>query len=1358
MLAMVTNPLHWRYFASFDYPFVKKAPLFITHIALLTVAVLFSYVIIFRYIVRNFRQYPILFLTGAGVFMPFLLNMLYAFNLIKFEHDVSPLSYFFTIIIFIYFANISRLDTSKKLSQALAKITKSSALSSGIVEESAKIIVKESCHALSTNSIRIGIWTIPEEKNVIKNITYYDISTGKHSVKDDLDLSDCPEYLRLLKTERVIIINDAKIPNPLSPIMDSYGIDICALIDAPIRIAGKLVGVVCIEQSRCREFPIKREWTTDEQNFVSSLADFMTIAISSFERRTIMHRVETMMSNLPGMLFQCLNDPPYYTFTFVSEGSLELMGYTPEELMGNKTYNFFKMVYPDDVGSLEMLLAQTLSVGLPIETTYRIVTKNGTIKWVWERSRVVELNADGTPRLFEGFYTDVTEVRRLEAAELTNLQKLKEAEEKAREADEHAQLMKVVAEKTSILAAILDATPDLIFFKDADLRHTECNKSLEKHLNIQKSDIVGKNDAEAFNFPLDLVEHYAAKDKKVIAEKQILIVEETIPAADGRVLLFETIKSPIIDDGKAIGLVGISRDITQRKATEENLNRQYSLMSTVNASAAVLLEPETGEDISAINHSMEMVCQSVDADRVYIWQIIRKEDGRLYYRKICKWIRSEKAVDNSFLEISYDDTIPYSKSLLLKGKSVNGPVDTLPETDREFLSSLDVQSILIVPLSFKGELWGTVSFDDCHSQRFFPEADEHILRSWGLLVVGAIQRSEIMLDLERAVAEAEIANHAKSSFLASMSHEIRTPMNAILGLTEIQLQNEYISGDTKNALNVIYNSGYTLLGIINDLLDLSKIEADKLELINSQYEIASLINDTININMMHIGSKPIEFNLHVDENLPFELIGDELRVKQIFNNLLSNAFKYTDVGEVNLFITAEIKSEDASGVTMTIIVRDTGQGMTEEQVKSLFDAYSRFNLKVNHYIEGTGLGMNIVQHLIKKMGGDISVNSVPGKGTEVIVHLVQGYFSSIKLGSKMAENLNSFRVSSISKMKKAKITREHMPYGRVLVVDDMETNLYVAKGFLIPYGLAIDTALSGKEAIEKIEHGNVYDIVFMDHMMPVMDGMEAVHTIRKNGYKHPIIALTANAVSGQAEIFMENGFDGFISKPIDIRELNASLNKFVRDRQPLEVVEASRVACSVTNADGIEATQTDSELVKYFMHDAENAIAVLQGYEVDKSYESDNLQMYIINVHALKSALANMGETKLSDFAKELEQAGKNRNIAFISEKTSAFLNELQELLDKLKPATEEYSHGKVTDEEKTYLCKMLLVVKEACPTYDKKAAKSALTALKQKPWPGEYGEMLDTIGEHLLHSDFDEVETIISAYLSDRTGSGTEE
>ncbi|MCL2665624.1 MAG: ATP-binding protein [Defluviitaleaceae bacterium] len=313
-------------------------------------------------------------------------------------------------------AKVSQYEN--KLSNALATITKLPALSAGILKDSADVIAKIGCEALRTN--RVGIWRTPDMGMTLVSVVYYDSSTDEYAVPDSLDMSACAEYRALLQTERLVIINEALVINPLTPMLYGYGPHIRAMLDAPIRIGGKTIGVVCIEQDSSDEFPNKREWTMEEQNFASSLADFMALALESSERRALMRRTETMMSNLPGMVYQCLNDPPNFTFTFVSEGSLALSGYTPEELMGNNALKFFDMVHPDDVEPLAKENEVTLSVGLPLETTFRIVMKNGTVKHIWERSRVVEKKPDGSPRVLEGFYTDITEQRRLEAAELAN--------------------------------------------------------------------------------------------------------------------------------------------------------------------------------------------------------------------------------------------------------------------------------------------------------------------------------------------------------------------------------------------------------------------------------------------------------------------------------------------------------------------------------------------------------------------------------------------------------------------------------------------------------------------------------------------------------------------------------------------------------------------------------------------------------------------------------------------------------------------------------------------------------------------------------------------------------------------------
>ena len=565
-------------------------------------------------------------------------------------------------------------------------------------------------------------------------------------------------------------------------------------------------------------------------------------------------------------------------------------------------------------------------------------------------------------------------------------------------------------------------------------------------------------------------------------------------------------------------------------------------------------------------------------------------------------------------------------------------------------------------------------------------------------------------ELEAAVKAAEAANRSKSSFLARMSHEIRTPLNAVLGISEIQCQNEALTQDTKEAFARILNSGNLLLSIINDILDMSKIEAGKMELFQAEYDVSSMINDTVFLNMIKYESKPIAFILNVDENVPAELYGDELRIKQILNNLLSNAFKYTHEGEVELSLAAKFSGET---VTLVFSVRDTGQGMTGEQLGKLFDEYSRFNLGSNKVTEGTGLGMGITRNLVQLMNGEIFAESELGKGSLFTVRLPQGKITDAVLGREMAEKLRQFRLNYETKTKNINIVREPIPFGKVLVVDDMDMNLYVTKGLLSLYGLQIDTALSGYEAIDKIKR-NDYNLVFMDHMMPGMDGVETIREIRKweeeaykrkhsmefpqetpklseaevsEGNRLPIVALTANAVSGVKEMFLDAGFDGYLSKPIPALELDEIIKKWLsleaitpgkklegahktHDRFLDAVVKTGAINIEV----GLVQLSGDRDRYRNTLNIFHKRII----YECDNmsaSLGAADLNRFKISVHAMKSMLAIIGAQALSETALELEMAAQNNDLDSCTQKFPLFREKLLSLhtqLSAIFPAAEE--------------------------------------------------------------------------------------
>jgi CheY-like chemotaxis protein len=482
--------------------------------------------------------------------------------------------------------------------------------------------------------------------------------------------------------------------------------------------------------------------------------------------------------------------------------------------------------------------------------------------------------------------------------------------------------------------------------------------------------------------------------------------------------------------------------------------------------------------------------------------------------------------------------------------------------------------------------------------------------------------------------------------------------------------------------------------------------------------------------MMRVGSKQIDFELTADENMHAILSGDELRVKQILNNLLSNAIKYTDEGEVRLSVSHEIFGNDEA--VLRFSVADTGQGMKPEDKAQLFSEYTRFNSEANRTTEGTGLGLSITKKLVDMMSGTITAESEYGKGSTFTFTVKQRIIDETPIGTEITENLRALNYSDHVTGERRKFVREIMPYGKVLIVDDVEINLFVAEGLLTPYKVETETALSGFEAIEKVGSGKKYDIIFMDHMMPKMDGLETTKRLRDSGYTGAIVALTANALVGHEELFLENGFDGFISKPIDVRLLNSSLNKHIRDRYP---EEAKKYTPSSEPSVTHESGEQKKLLMQVFCRDAEKAITVLNGFI---SSSSGDIKLFTTTAHAMKSALANIGEKKLSDEAHNLEKAGQSGDTAFIKSNAAELVRALEALIKTLEPDEAAVDDADV-QEDAELLKAQLAIIKTACDDYDADTAFAALDALKAKQWKNSTTTAIKEMYEALyLSSDFE--------------------
>jgi signal transduction histidine kinase/CheY-like chemotaxis protein/HPt (histidine-containing phosphotransfer) domain-containing protein len=617
------------------------------------------------------------------------------------------------------------------------------------------------------------------------------------------------------------------------------------------------------------------------------------------------------------------------------------------------------------------------------------------------------------------------------------------------------------------------------------------------------------------------------------------------------------------------------------------------------------------------------------------------------------------------------------------------------------------------------------------------------------LLASLTKQNQHLLDLSQKM---KLASESKSRFLAQMSHEIRTPMNAVLGMSELAIMelSEYGNPKASEYVTNIRQAGVNLLAIINDLLDFSKIESGNFQINLAPYELSSLLSGVLTIIQTRIEEKPIQLITEIDHTLPAVLKGDEARVRQVLLNLLSNAVKYTREGYVKFTVSCELKGNDEA--MLTFAIQDSGIGIRTEDMGKLFVDFARVDPQHNKNIEGTGLGLAIARNLCRAMGGDIAVESEHGRGSTFTATLMQIITDARHIGSFDEKNALRPAPSSV---------RFTAPDFHVLIVDDIATNIAVIEGLIAPYKMNVSTCQSGGEAIRLIGETS-FDLIFMDHLMPEMDGIEATTAIRGFGGGYfrniPIIALTANAMTGMKEMYLENGFNDYLSKPIEINKLNELMERWVpaekrakaegRETYAAAAHETNLVINGINTAYGLAATGGTEggylKVLETFCKDAAARLEILR-----EAPDEKNIASFATQVHALKSASASIGAAGLSEEAARLEVAGKRGDIAAISEGLPNFREHLSATVERIRAALPPENSGDRRGGSPLLDKGALFPLKYALETEDIREIDRIMKELDASQFGDETGNIVRAIADKVLTSEFKEAARIIGDFMN---------